>query len=63
MEENNNFLDKRRKDIIYKKFRTIHIKYLENLFKDFYAVSLNIERTKIMIKICEYIIENVEEIN
>ena len=53
------------KDIIYKKFKTMHSNYLLNLFKDFNAIGLNgvIERTKIIIKIYEYIIENVEEIN
>jgi hypothetical protein len=62
MEKNNDLVQK---DFIYKKFKTIHSSYLSKLFKDFNAIGLNgvIERTKIIIKIYEYIIENVEEIN
>jgi hypothetical protein len=53
------------KDIIYKKFRTVHFNHFSNLLKDFNVIGINgdIERTKILIKIYEYIIENVEEIN
>ena len=53
------------KDIIYKKFKTMHSNHLLNLMRDFNTIRINcvIERTKIIIKIYEYIIENVEEIN
>lgn len=53
------------KDIIYKKFRTVHFNHFSNLMRDLNAIGLDlyIERTKIVIKIYEYIIENVEEIN
>jgi hypothetical protein len=54
-----------KKDIIYKKFRTIHFNYFSNLFKNFNAIKpiYDIERVKIIITMHEYIIENVEEIN
>jgi hypothetical protein len=62
MEQNNDLMQK---DIIYKKFKTTHSNHLLNLMRDFNFVGTkcDIERTKIVIKIYEYIIENVEEIN
>ena len=53
------------KDIIYKKFKTMHSNHLLNLMRDFnsFGTKCDIERTKIVIKIYQYIIENVEEIN
>lgn len=62
MEQNNDLMQK---DIIYKKFKTIHSNYLLNLMRDFnsFGTKCDIERTKIVIKIYQYIIENVEEIN
>jgi hypothetical protein len=62
MEQNNDLMQK---DFIYKKFKTMHSNHLLNLMRDFNLVGAkyDIERTKIIIKIYEYIIENVEEIN
>jgi len=51
------------KDDILKRFKNNHTNTLRNLMNDFYHINDTLEKVKIVTKIYETIIENVEDIN